>query len=123
MPRLHRRHHAPVALAVQMLDGELIGAELVGALVGIGAGLRHVEAEGHRRAVAGVVAEVGAESVAHEERRDRDGAAKGGTALQHRTAIKATGELDHRFPPICFSWVPRRTFPADVARGKRAGVP
>ena len=38
--------HAAVAFAVQVLDRELEGAQLVQALVGIGAGLRNVEAEG-----------------------------------------------------------------------------
>ena len=46
--RLQGGDHAAVALAVEVLDGELVGAQLVGAFVGIGAGLGHVEAEGDR---------------------------------------------------------------------------
>ena len=45
---------AAVAFAVQVLDGELVGAQLVHALVGVGAGLRHVEAEGDGVAGRGV---------------------------------------------------------------------
>jgi hypothetical protein len=41
----NRVQHTAVAFTVQVLDGQLIGAQLVRALVGIGAGLRHVEAE------------------------------------------------------------------------------
>ena len=41
----HRVQQAAVALAVEVLDGELLGLELVLALVGVGTGLRHVEAE------------------------------------------------------------------------------
>ena len=46
--RLQRLDHAAVALAVEVLDGELIGLQLVGAFVGIRTGLRHVEAESDR---------------------------------------------------------------------------
>src|SRR3546814_1986907 len=73
--RLHGVQHAAVALAVDVLHGELVGAQLVGALVGVGTGLRHVESEGHRRVAARIVAEVGAEGVPHEEGGRCDGAA------------------------------------------------
>ncbi len=42
---LQRLEHA--AAFVDVLDGKLIGAQLVGALIGVGAGLRHVESERH----------------------------------------------------------------------------
>ena len=46
----HGVEQAAVALAVEVLDGELVGLEFVLALLGIGAGLRHVEAERDGRA-------------------------------------------------------------------------
>jgi hypothetical protein len=64
---LERLEHA--AALVQVLDGELERAQLVGALVGIGAGLGHVEAEHHLRALDREVADrllVRRPGVAHE---------------------------------------------------------
>ena len=66
--RLHRLDHAAVALAVEVLDGKLEGLELVGAFVRIGAGQRHVPAEGHGvagRHVAGHVLGIGAADEMH----------------------------------------------------------
>src|SRR3546814_9202781 len=47
-----------VALAIEMLGRQLEGLQFVGARVGIGPGLRHVEAELDALGVGGVVAEV-----------------------------------------------------------------
>ena len=93
-------HHAAVALAVEVLDGQLEGAQLVGALVGIGAGLGHVEAE--RDGVA--LRRVGEARVAigpdgaGEDRGDREARAGRGAGLHHATACEVL--VGHGDPPL-----------------------
>ena len=38
-------HHSAIASAIEVLNSQLVGTQFVGPFVGIGAGLRHVEAQ------------------------------------------------------------------------------
>ena len=67
--RLEGVQHAAVALAVDVLDGQPVGAKLIGALVGVGPGLRHVEAEGHGRLIGRVIAKRPRPTIAGENLR------------------------------------------------------
>src|SRR5690606_8773704 len=84
--RLHGVEHAAVAFAVDVLDGELVGAQFVGALVGVRTRLGHVEAEGDGRAVAGVVDEVLGPGIADEEAGRDPGRTERYAALEHAAA-------------------------------------
>ena len=78
-----------------MLDGKFVGAQLVRALVGIGTGLRHVEAQ-RDGCARGLVGE--GPRGPREDRRHRKTCADGGPGLQQPTAIKL--DSFHSCPPF-----------------------
>jgi hypothetical protein len=95
--RLRRegRHHAAVAAAVQVLDRQLEGLQFVRALVGIGAGQRHVEAQ--RDGVARRLVGEG-RGARGEDRRQRQPGPGDGAGPQQA----ATGQVfGHQVLPVC----------------------
>ena len=102
LQRLRRKsvQHAAVTFAVDVLDRELVSPQLVGALVGVGSGLRNVEAEGHRGA-RGLVGVSGGEGASGEHHRRREADPDQGRALQHVTAVNPG--LAHVWSPVSCS--------------------
>ena len=92
--RFHGVEHAAVAFAVDVLDGQLVGAQLVRAFVGVGAGLRDIEAEDEFALFFRVVAEVPV-GPGFVSEGDGAGADRGGSAL-NETASGMIG-LFHGF--------------------------
>ena len=82
------RDQAAVTATVQVLDGQLIGALLVGALIGIGAGERHVEAQRHAVAAGRVAELLGVGAPSEHQRRDAGRQDAGKAALQHAAAAE-----------------------------------
>ncbi len=81
-----------------MLDGELVGPELVGAFVGIGAGLGHVEAEDDVRSLDRIVADllVGGPGVTDEAHGCGQNGGAGCSGDERAAARKAaTGVVGH----------------------------
>ena len=87
--RLEVRDEAAVAAAVEVLDGELVGLLLVGAFVGIGAGQRHVEADGDGVAGRRVAEFLGVGAAGEDQRRNAGRENAGKAALQHAAAAEA----------------------------------
>src|SRR3546814_9808807 len=83
-----------------MLGRQLEGLQFVGALFGIGPGLRHVEAELDALGVGGVVAEVLGPGAADEEARRRQSGRRHGAALQEPAPIEVLVEDRHCRPPF-----------------------
>ena len=88
--------HATVAFTVEVLDGEFLRAQFVKAFFGVGAGLRHVEAERHGRT--GRFVRVGRCGRGGKDRGQCNARACNGAGLQHATTRQILG---HGFPPDC----------------------
>jgi len=78
--------HAAVAATVQVLNGQLVGAQLVRALIGVGAGLWYVEAQNNLR-VAWSVGETGM-AVGAQVLWQREGCTTDGTSLDDTAACE-----------------------------------
>ena len=95
-----RVHHAAVAATVQVLDRQLVSAQLVRALIGIRAGLRHVEAEGHGVAGRGVHVGMGiGPGLAIEECRGRETGSEGNAPGKQTAAADIGFHNTHGVPP------------------------
>ena len=76
-------HHAAVAFTVQVLNGEHIGAQFIGTLIGIWARLWYVKAECD--SAASWCVEVACVAARGKDRRQCEASASSGTSLQHVT--------------------------------------
>ena len=120
LQRLRREgaHHAAVALAIEVLDSQTQGPQLIGALVGVDAGLGHVEAQGHAVALR-LVGEAGP-GFAGKDGRRRQADACNGRALQQ--SATADMELAHEVSPIERFRSLSRNLPLQMPRPFRLGA-
>ena len=122
--RFHGVEHAAVAFAVDVFDGETVGAQFVGAFVGVGAGLRDIEAEDEFAEFFRVVAEV---SVGPGLMGEGDGSgAEGGGAALDEAAAGMVGVFHGFFPPLfggCPLFISDGTHSIMGAPGRAGGFP